>query len=102
MLKSTRIVIESVIYGPTDFSDDLVSELNGKTIFRSDYLDKLKEALASDNPEEALASDNPEYKKTFSKLPGADIRSANGYDADHPFVTHENGKFRAWRYVAVK
>lgn len=86
------VTIASKVYGPTDYSDSLVSSLNGKTVYRSDYMDKL---------EAAIAKKDKNYAKTFSLLPDAKIKAARGYDGDHPFVTVEGGTARAWRYVAI-
>ena len=80
------------IYGPTDYSDELVAELNGKKIFRSDYLDKLNAEIAK--PSSKLIRD-------FKKIAKAEINGAVGHDADHPFVTVEKNKARAWRYIAI-
>ena len=84
--------VAAKVYGPTDYTDSLVSSLNGKSVYRSDYLDKL---------EAAIAKKDKNYIKSFSLLPDAKIKAARGYDADHPFVTVEKGKARAWRYVAI-
>ena len=80
------------VFGPTDYNDALVSSLNGKSVYRSDYLDKL---------EAAIGKKDAKYVKTFALLPDAKIKAARGFDADHPFVTVEKGKARAWRYVAI-
>jgi len=86
---------EAKIYGPTDYCDALIGALDGKKIFRSDYLDKL---------EAAIKAKDEKYVKTFKKLTSDKIHSASGYDTDHPFVTAEGRsgtKYRSWRYVAV-
>ena len=84
--------VSAKVFGPTDYSDSVVASLNGKSVYRSDYLDKL---------EAAIAKKDKNYIKTFSLLPDAKIKSARGYDADHPFVLVEKGTARAWRYIAI-
>lgn len=91
-MKKTIVVQSATVYGPTDYSDTLVACLDGKTVYRSDYLSKL---------DAALKAKDPKYAKGFKKLVQAALDGAVGYDADHPYVTIESRKARAWRYVAV-
>ena len=84
--------VSAKVFGPTDYSDSVVASLNGKSVYRSDYLDKL---------EDAIGKKDAKYVKTFALLPDAKIKSARGYDADHPFVLVEKGVARAWRYIAI-
>lgn len=94
MLKKTFVPAAAektfTVYGSTDNVDATVTALNGKTVIRSDYLDKIAEYVKTGK-----------FAVTFIKFPFSKVESARGYDGDHPFVTKEKGKFRAWRYVAV-
>jgi hypothetical protein len=83
------------IYGPTDVEGFVNNEIgmpnmSDRVIYRSDYLAKLVEYIDTENEKMAhkVVGVGPDFE-------------ARGYDADHQYITEENGVKRAWRYVAV-
>lgn len=86
----TKVVETTIatVYGPTDVKAAKNAELLETTVIRSDYLDKL-----------AIAVDEGKHKATLAQIGSS--ADARGSDADHPYVTREDGILRAWRYIAV-
>jgi hypothetical protein len=100
----TKVVSTATVFGPTeiDAAKAALDALPGdEMIFRSDYLDKL---------ENAIGAKDEKYLVAVRDITIEELDSAKGIDGDHPYVTYEtpakrsegcSKTYRAWRYIAI-
>lgn len=88
----TKVVKEIKVYGPTDTEEveKVLDQVDGLTVYRSDYLDKLGTAIEQTDAK---------YVKSLHGV--NNDAEARGFDGDHPYITREKGVSRAWRYIAT-
>jgi len=93
------------VYGATEVDAAIEAMKGAKSIYRSDVLDNLADAVTTANVKLMIDAD-----KIKVNPPVDAVDTIKGYDSDHPFVTKElpakksegtSEIFRAWRYVAI-
>jgi len=100
------------VYGSTEV-DVAIKALDGAAaVFRSDYLDKLNDAIKAKDVKFSIDADSVLDVSSGKDFDGntLDPNTIIGYDADHAFVTYEKPAkkdagdefvYRAWRYIAI-
>jgi len=93
------------VYGATEVDAAIEAMKDAKSVYRSDVLDNLADAVATANVKLMIDAD-----KIKVNPPADAVDSIKGYDSDHPYVTKElpakksegtTEIYRAWRYVAI-